>query len=87
MPSELKYEEQKVSQNHISALMKFILLSAGGRIQRGDIAEIFMALNDAIVVTTPILAFAAEKKFTTTTSIDGHNRQFQKCLKGLKDEA
>lgn len=45
MPSELKYENKKVSQNHISALMKFILLSAGGGIQRGEITEKFYGLE------------------------------------------
>ena len=45
MPSELKYENKKVSQNHLSALMKFILLKADGGIQRGDIAEKFYGLE------------------------------------------
>ena len=46
MPSELKYEMQKVSQqNHISALMRFILLCADGGIQRGEITERFYGLE------------------------------------------
>jgi len=41
MPSELKYENQKVSQNRLSALMIFILRSADGGTERGEIAEGF----------------------------------------------
>ena len=45
MPLESKYEKQKLSQNHLSPLMKFILLNAVGGIQRGEIAEKFYELE------------------------------------------
>jgi len=45
MPPESKYEGQKVSQNHLSSLMKCILLSADGGTQRGEIAENFYGLE------------------------------------------
>jgi len=45
MPSEAKYESQKLSQNHLSALMRFILLNADGGIQRGEIVEKFHGLE------------------------------------------
>ncbi len=45
MPSESKYEGQKVNQNHLSALMKFILLNADTGTQRGEITEKFYGLE------------------------------------------
>lgn len=45
MPSQSKYEKQKLSQKHLSSLMKFILLNADGGIQRGEIAERFYGLE------------------------------------------
>ena len=45
MPPESKYEGQKVSQSHLSSLMKCILLSADGGIQRGEITENFYGLE------------------------------------------
>jgi DNA-binding transcriptional ArsR family regulator len=45
MPSEPKCEKQKLSQNHLSALMRFILLSADGGAQRGEITERFYRLE------------------------------------------
>lgn len=45
MAPKSKYEEQKVSQNHLSALMKCILLSAGGGLPRGEITAKFYKLE------------------------------------------
>ena len=45
MPSQSKYENRKVSRNHLSALMRFILLNADGGIQRGEITERFYGLE------------------------------------------
>ena len=45
MPSESKYERQKVSQNRLSALMKFIVLSVDGGIERGEIVEKYYRLE------------------------------------------
>ena len=45
MPSELKYEKQKVSQKHLSALMIFILCNTDGKTERGDIVEGFYGLD------------------------------------------
>ena len=44
MPSELKYEIQKVSQKHLLALMIFILCSTDDKTERGEIAEGFYGL-------------------------------------------
>jgi len=45
MPSQSKYENRKVSRNHLSALMRFILLNAYGGIPRGEITERFYGLE------------------------------------------
>ena len=45
MPSQSKYENRKVGRNHLSALMRFILLNADGGIQRGEITERFYGLD------------------------------------------
>ena len=45
MPSQSKYENRKVSRNHLSALMTFILLNADGGIPRGKITERFYGLD------------------------------------------
>ncbi len=45
MPSESKYERPKLSQNHLSALMRFILLNTGTGMQRGEIAEQYYDLE------------------------------------------
>jgi len=45
MPSQSKYENRKVSRNHLSALMRFILLNADGGIPRGEITERFYDLE------------------------------------------
>ncbi len=45
MPSASKYESGKVSQNHLSDLMRFILLHAADGIERGEIAEHFYGLD------------------------------------------
>jgi hypothetical protein len=45
MPPESKYEGHKVSQSHLSALMKSILLSADGGTQRGEITANFYGLT------------------------------------------
>ena len=45
MPSQSKYEKQKLSQNHLSSLMKCILSNADGGIQRGEITEKFYGLE------------------------------------------
>jgi DNA-binding transcriptional ArsR family regulator len=39
MPSQSKYENQKVSRKHLSPLMKCILFNSDGGIQRGEIVE------------------------------------------------
>jgi len=45
MPPELKYETQKLSHKHLSALMRFILLNAGSGFQRSEITERFYGLE------------------------------------------
>jgi len=45
MLSQSIYEKQKLSQKHLSSLMKFILLNADGGIQRGEIIERFYGLE------------------------------------------
>ena len=39
MPFETKYKNPKLNQNHLSELMKFILVNTGDGIERGQIIE------------------------------------------------
>lgn len=45
IPSASKYEGGKVSRNHLSELMKWILLNAGDGIDRGTVIERFYRLE------------------------------------------